>query len=203
MSELKVMFVDFKAAASNAGPLPVDIGWCDVDGCGESRLIPRASDATATPILPPGPRGVTRAEPNEDGGTIGEVAHQVVGALGSREVLAISDSPTQDQHWLDGLLAAGGVTLTIRLEPLLENILAAGTFRVIKEEGLPRWPFLNALRDVLTVVEQAIASPSTDGALAGAQRNAAIWRSAMQRIDQARMAQKASPSGHRPRRRRR
>jgi hypothetical protein len=58
---------------------------------------------------------------------------------------------------LDSLLAAGGLSGTVRLQPLLDNILGAGASRIL-EDGLPSWPSMDLLRDVVNTVEQAVAA---------------------------------------------
>jgi hypothetical protein len=115
-------------------------------------------------------------------------------------VLALSDSLPQDQLWLDRLLAAGGLSGTARLEPFLHNILGAGASRILEGGLPPSWPWMDLLRDVLDAVEQAVVAPASHRVLTNVQRNAAIWRDTMRRIDAAKAAWKVKPGSNKSKR---
>jgi hypothetical protein len=117
-----IRFVDFEASSLRQGSFPIEVAWVDENGLGESCLI-RPADEWLNPadgLLEWSPaseriHGITLATLLEHGAPHGDVALRVAEALAPSHVMACSDSPAFDGHWLQMLLAASGIRRRVKL----------------------------------------------------------------------------------------
>ena len=178
----RMLFVGIEASGPGADPFPIEIGWCNAQGHGASHLIRPAPHWKMGKYAPQAAHRITREELEERGKPASEVARRVARVFEPDRALVLSDFPQVSQVWLDSLFAVGGVATRVRLEPLLPHLVGAGAERLLGA-GVPSCVWHSTLRAIAKAVEQAVAARATHRARAYAQRNAAIWRDAMRRID--------------------
>ncbi|CAH2602849.1 conserved protein of unknown function [Rhodovastum atsumiense] len=103
-----ILFIDIEASSLNADSHPIELGWCGVDGRGESHLIkpPRAWKdwSVASEYV----HGLSRRQLRTEGRPPQDVARRAVEVLGQPEVTVYSDAPPFDGRWLDVLLVRCG-----------------------------------------------------------------------------------------------
>ena len=201
-----IRFVDFEASSLQRG-FPIEVAWVDQDGQGESYLI-RPADAWLNPPdgmcewSPASERvhGISQATLLGEGVPHGRVAARAAEALSPSHVMACSDAPGFDGHWLGMLLGAAGIRRTVRLvdvhhlyglacRPLADFLPAGdGPVREQSEERLR-----NTIREIVTRAEEVehLRPRVQHRALADAEALWRTWRAIRDEVSR-RVAQEAS-----------
>jgi hypothetical protein len=161
-----IYFVDFEASSLEKGSFPIEIAWVDQNGHGETYLI-RPAEGWLTPGNPEWSaaseriHGISLTSLLDGGGACDRIAKRAAEALGSIQVIACSDAPAFDGHWLEMLLVAGGQRRQVRLldvqqiygwacRPLLELLpLGDGPGRDRAEERVR-----NLAREIIAQAEE-------------------------------------------------
>lgn len=109
----RIAFVDVEASGLIEGGFPIEIGWVDREGHGESHLIRPAPGWTAWSWEAEKVHGISCQQLEREGEPYGEVARRVIAALGSATVY--SDAPEFDGPWIRMLLDVAGVGADLAL----------------------------------------------------------------------------------------
>jgi hypothetical protein len=127
-------FLDFEASSLHRDSWPIEVGLSWIDDSHEIqtfesliRPAPHWSEeawSQASALVHNIPRSALESAPHVDG-----VAEGLLKALGGR--IALSDAPPFEQHWLDQLLGAAGVTTHVQIEDFDAITLAAFSPRAL------------------------------------------------------------------------
>ena len=109
----RIAFVDVEASGLIEGGFPIEIGWVDRDGHGESHLIRPAPGWTAWSPDAEKIHHISMEQLQREGEPYDEVARRAIAALGSATVY--SDAPEFDGAWIRMLLDAAGVGADLTL----------------------------------------------------------------------------------------
>lgn len=107
--QAELVFVDFEASGLHPDSYPIEIGWCNVDGVGESHLIDPSDveywvqwDWNAEKNI----HRISRELLKKEGAHPRIVADRVLEALAGK--VMVSDAAGYDGHWMDMLFEAAG-----------------------------------------------------------------------------------------------
>ncbi len=191
-----IYFVDFEASSLLPGSFPIEVAWVDMNGQGESHLIrptetwldggygwSHQSEAV---------HGISLDTLMYEGKPPDEVAKRAADVMSSPGVMACSDAPGFDGHWLDGLLDAGSERRSVRLlgvtevygwacRPLLDCLVALSG--VERESGEQR--IRNLAQEIVARAQEAEALRSgvQHRALADAESLWRTWRAIQEEVE--------------------
>jgi hypothetical protein len=103
----KIYFIDFEASSLDSGSVPIEVGWVDDTGQGESYLIQPQAHWTNWSPQSQKIHGISRETLERDGKPAREVAKRLYGVL--QGAILISDNPAYDEYWLATLLDAAAL----------------------------------------------------------------------------------------------
>ena len=142
-----VLFIDLEASSLSQSSFPIEVGWVDEGGRGESHLIrpteawlDAARDGHAWDAASERLHGlsldmlVDRGEPHR------EVAERTMEVMSRPGTIACSDAPGHDAAWLRDLFEASGMRLGIKIHELHEQLGLAcrPLLAMLAPEGSPR-----------------------------------------------------------------
>jgi hypothetical protein len=113
-----IYFVDFEASSLLPGSYPIEVGWVDMDGIGESHLIRPTQewlDRGTWSLESQEVHGISMEELMDMGIDVRTVAKRTFHVLLLQSASVFSDAPMHDGVWMDTLLAAGGIHHASRL----------------------------------------------------------------------------------------
>ena len=158
------LFLDFEASSLSKQSYPVEIGWIDESGQGESHLLHPAPNWTEWDDEAAAVHGISRRTLIERGEAVESVCARLVDLAQTHRLLA--SAPSWDGHWLSMLLrAAGRPRHLIRLEDTEVAFIEAANAR----SG-------DATTLIAAARAKAEAQPPAHRALADARREWSIWR---------------------------
>lgn len=105
----KIFFLDFEASSLSDESYPIEIGWVDEAGQGESWLITPAEHWTEWSADSERIHGISRSVLNQHGSPFGTVAKRAESVLGAEHVLVFADQPAYDGYWFRVLMKAAGL----------------------------------------------------------------------------------------------
>lgn len=159
------LFLDFEASSLSKQSYPVEVGWVDETGEGESHLLRPAPAWTEWDDAAAAVHGITRQTLLDQGESVDAVCGRLVELAQTRQLLA--SAPSWDGHWLSMLLrAAGRPRHLIRLVDTEVAFIEAA-----RAHGGDTTALIAAAR------ARAEAQPPAHRALADARREWSIWRS--------------------------
>jgi hypothetical protein len=168
------VFLDFEASSLSDDSYPIEVGWIDEGGVGESHLIRPAPgwsdwDPSAEAI-----HGVPRETLLAEGEPHDEVARRMLARLAGVEIHATA--PSWDGKWLSLLLRAAGLPRhALRLTHSLEAHLAAA--REILSGATPDAELDEAAAAVVVQAQANRADrPVRHRALDDARQELELWR---------------------------
>ena len=113
---MALVFLDLEASSLLPSSFPIEVAWVFEDGTGESHLIRPADGwldlARGNPGWSPESErvhGIPLSKLVKQGEPAEEVAARAAAAFSSPQVLACSNAPGHDAHWLQRLNEAGGI----------------------------------------------------------------------------------------------
>jgi hypothetical protein len=116
-----IIFLDIEASGLYAGSYPIEIGWVDETGAGESHLIRPAPDWTSWSQASETIHGISREMLAREGRDHDWVARRVAEALAEADAV-YTDAPEWDQAWLDRLTDAAGLPPACQLADFTEAV---------------------------------------------------------------------------------
>ena len=128
---VKIAFLDLEASSLNSGSYPIEVGWVDETGQGESYLIRPQRAWADWSIASQGIHGVSRETLLSEGKSAVAIARRASDAL--RDRLVLSDNPAFDQYWLGMLLAVGEQAPIVVTD--LEVVVRSEVNRALLREG--------------------------------------------------------------------
>jgi hypothetical protein len=132
-----IVFVDFEASSLEQGSFPIEIGWVNEDGVGESHLIRPEPHWSGWDDKSERIHGISREMLEDEGKPAAWVARRVLEVLHPDRATGISDAPEFDGSWLNMLLGVVhpssppillGLNTVLRQEvaSLLERLVSDG-----------------------------------------------------------------------------
>ena len=100
-----IVFLDFEASSLHVGSHPIEVGWVNGDGRGESFLLRPLRDWTDWSPASEAVHGISRTQLDAEGHDPATVAHRLHAALQAADAY-YSDNPGHDGAWLCKLFAA-------------------------------------------------------------------------------------------------
>lgn len=114
-----ILFLDIEASGIHFGSYPIEIGWVDDTGTGESHLIRPARTWTFWSDTSEATHGISRQMLEREGRDHAWVARRITEVLGKADAV-YTDAPEWDQAWLDGLTAVVGLPPACQLADFAE-----------------------------------------------------------------------------------
>lgn len=166
-----IYFVDLEASSLLPGGFPIEIGWVDQDGRGESYLIRPTEEWIDSGYgwshQSEAVHGINLETLMREGAPPEEVARRAADVMSPRHCMVFSDAPGYDGGWLETLMHEGGEKRTVRLldvtqaygwacRPLLD---ALGMFDGLRREDAERFVRQEAL-GIVSDAQQAEAMRS-------------------------------------------
>jgi hypothetical protein len=105
----KIFFLDFEASSLSDESFPIEIGWVDEAGQGESWLITPAEHWTEWSTDSERVHGISRSVLNQHGSPFRTVAKRAESVLGAEHVLVFADQPAYGGYWFRVLMKAAGL----------------------------------------------------------------------------------------------
>jgi hypothetical protein len=162
------IFLDFEASSLSKTSYPIEVGWVDATGEGESLLIRPPVDWTDWDDSAEAIHGITRAVLLEQGIEVGEVCRRLIALWEQGPVYA--SAPSWDGAWLSRLLRAGGHPR--HLLRLIDSDEAFG--EAARQAGIPE----SAIAGRIAAARDAAAENGVaHRAQADARREWSIWQS--------------------------
>lgn len=103
-----IVFLDCEASSLHHGSYPIEIGWCDVDGKGESHLIRPEPSWDDWSMEAERLHGLSMSQLHQEGEPAEVVARRVLAFLEKTGCDFYSDAPAFDGRWLNTLLHTCG-----------------------------------------------------------------------------------------------
>jgi hypothetical protein len=105
----KLYFLDCEASSLSSVSYPIEIGWVDENGQGESHLIKPAADWSEWSPDSERVHGIRRETLQRQGTPHEQVARRAAAVLAPERALVFADQPAWDGEWLRVLLQAAGI----------------------------------------------------------------------------------------------
>jgi len=125
----RFVFLDLEASSLLPGAFPLEIGWVEEDGAGESYLIRPAPEWLASEVgwdaVSAAVHGISRETLAAEGQSPVEVASRAVQVLAAPGVIVYSDAPEWDGQWLRLLLDAASRPECVVVQDVREAYAAA------------------------------------------------------------------------------
>jgi hypothetical protein len=166
------VFLDFEASSLRQDSYPIEVGWIDEAGEGESHLIRPEPHWTDWDPAAEAVHGITRGELEGAGEAACDVAGRMLVLLADREFYA--SAPSWDGKWLSVLLRAAGLPRhALRLADSETAHLAAA--RAALRQRLRDPSLEDAAAAVVAEAHDLCQGPVAHRALADAKRERDIW----------------------------